>query len=362
MRRRFDTPARRSRVARLRAMRRRFDTPHGEVPRPGQGTVFEHVFDATLGNDTSDPYDRWFWLENPQLGLHQWMYPKRARSPVYDLDGNLVFDDYLFFEYDAENRPIRVVRWGVDQYEFAYDYMGRRVETKYSTGVFEHAQEQWTRRYVYDGWQIIAEVDATPGAAGLPVTSTYFWGYDISHSFGGAGGIGALLLIDHDGERYLPGYDAKGNVVVLVSESTGEMAAGLEYDPYGRILRMQGDVGKIPFRWQTKWDLDCGTEATSQFSWGLYDYGLRFYQPRHGRFINRDPIGEAGGLNLYEAFAGDPVNNWDFLGQYAVLNDLGNNTYTVNFPIDFSRSGFSQDEVAHYMSVVEDRLSAILFT
>ena len=84
-------------------MRRRFDTPHGEVPRPGQGTVFEHVFDATLGNDTSDPYDRWFWLENPRLGLHQWMYPKRARSPVYDLGGNLVFDDYLFFEYDAEN-------------------------------------------------------------------------------------------------------------------------------------------------------------------------------------------------------------------------------------------------------------------
>jgi RHS repeat-associated protein len=46
----------------------------------------------------------------------------------------------------------------------------------------------------------------------------------------------------------------------------------------------------------------------------LYDYGLRWYHPDQGRFINRDPIGEQGGLNLYAFVGNDPVNNWDLLG------------------------------------------------
>ncbi|MCC5808474.1 MAG: RHS repeat-associated core domain-containing protein [Opitutales bacterium] len=226
-----------------------------------------------------------------------------------------------------------------------YDYRGRRVEQRYSRTVDSVMTEQWTRRYLYDGFQLIAEIDASDGVSGLPVTSTYFWGYDISHTLGGAGGIGGLLLIDHDGDRYLPGYDSRGNVVVLLSESDGEQVAGFDaarergdgqaplarrakatgcplggrlrqYDPYGNLLRAEGDaVEKTPFRYQIKWDMDYGMEAdTSWFTFGLVDYGLRYYNPKHGRFINRDPVGEAGGLNLYEAFGGDPVNRWDLLG------------------------------------------------
>jgi len=33
-----------------------------------------------------------------------------------------------------------------------------------------------------------------------------------------------------------------------------------------------------------------------------------------GRFISRDPIGEAGGLNLYGFVGNDPVNRWGYLG------------------------------------------------
>jgi len=33
-----------------------------------------------------------------------------------------------------------------------------------------------------------------------------------------------------------------------------------------------------------------------------------------GRFLNRDPIEEAGGLNLYAFVGNDPVNRWDTLG------------------------------------------------
>ena len=38
------------------------------------------------------------------------------------------------------------------------------------------------------------------------------------------------------------------------------------------------------------------------------------YDPRQGRFISRDPLGEAGGFNLYAYCGNDPVNRHDPLG------------------------------------------------
>ena len=42
--------------------------------------------------------------------------------------------------------------------------------------------------------------------------------------------------------------------------------------------------------------------------------GYRFYAPEMGRWINRDPIGERGGLNLYAFAVNDPVARYDILG------------------------------------------------
>lgn len=43
--------------------------------------------------------------------------------------------------------------------------------------------------------------------------------------------------------------------------------------------------------------------------------GLRYYSPTLGRFINKDPIEEQGGLNLYGFCGNNGVNKWDYLGQ-----------------------------------------------
>ncbi len=37
----------------------------------------------------------------------------------------------------------------------------------------------------------------------------------------------------------------------------------------------------------------------------------RYYAPSLGRFVSRDPIGFAGGINLYAYCYGDPINYWD---------------------------------------------------
>ena len=47
---------------------------------------------------------------------------------------------------------------------------------------------------------------------------------------------------------------------------------------------------------------------------GVLYYGFRYYSPRMGRWINRDPIEEEGGVNLYGMVGNDAVNAWDYLG------------------------------------------------
>ena len=45
-----------------------------------------------------------------------------------------------------------------------------------------------------------------------------------------------------------------------------------------------------------------------------YYYGYRYYSPELGRWTRRDPIGEEGGLNLYQSVANNLPNGIDALG------------------------------------------------
>jgi RHS repeat-associated protein len=68
-------------------------------------------------------------------------------------------------------------------------------------------------------------------------------------------------------------------------------------------------VADQPFRFSTKY-----TDSET----GLVYYGARYYAPGLGRFINRDPIEEQGGLNLYGFCGNDGINRWDKLGMKPV--------------------------------------------
>ena len=123
--------------------------------------------------------------------------------------------------------------------------------------------------------------------------TTYAWVLDLSGSIQSAGGVGGLVGIeDHaGGQTYLPTYDGNGNVVALVDASDGSNAAEYEYGPYGEPLRATGPYAdQNPFRFSTKY-LDTET--------GLYYYGFRYYAPELGRSLNRDPLGESGGLGIW---------------------------------------------------------------
>lgn len=248
------------------------------------------------------------------------LVPKRTQTLTYDEDGNLKNDGVWAYSWDGENRlsaaemlsstPAGATRRKV---EFAYDYLGRRVQKKAFTWSGSAWQLQSATRFLYDGWNLIAEYDAPNGTSIENRKRTYTWGLDTNGSLAPTGGAGALLQITHYNSsgnpmaNYLPAYDGNGNLVALYDAAgNGTAAAIYEYSPFGELLRCEGPYAKEnPFRFSTKYTDD---------ETGLIYYGHRHYSPALGRFINRDPIREAGGLNLYALAGNDPVNRADVLG------------------------------------------------
>ena len=77
---------------------------------------------------------------------------------------------------------------------------------------------------------------------------------------------------------------------------------------------MTGDMAEEnPWRFSTNY-WEKSDYSYGDWEAGLYYYGFRFYSPDLGRWINRDLIGEKGGLNLYGFVANEGINNWDILG------------------------------------------------
>jgi RHS repeat-associated protein len=101
--------------------------------------------------------------------------------------------------------------------------------------------------------------------------------------------------------------DGGGNITAL-QNSSQSLVAQYRYDPFGRLLSSSGSLASAnTYRFSSK-----------QFhaNPGLYYYGFRFYDPNAQRWINRDPIGEAGGINLFRFVGNDPVSRIDPLGLY----------------------------------------------
>ena len=67
---------------------------------------------------------------------------------------------------------------------------------------------------------------------------------------------------------------------------------------------------------------------------GVFYYGFRYYSPTTGRWLSRDPIGEAGGLNLYGFVGNDGVNRWDYLGLLELLREPNATIHDIGTPED----------------------------
>ena len=225
----------------------------------------------------------------------------------YDANGNLTNDGLRNFPYDDENQLIQVWVPGEWSSTFTYDgKMRRRIRQEF-TWTGSAWQQTNAVYYVYDGNLVIQERDVH----NLP-TTTYTRGKDLSGRLEGAGGIGGLL--SRTAQSYvdapLAGHafyhaDGNGNVTMLINSEQAVVAKYL-YDAFGNVLSVSGllaNANRYQFSSKEK-DLNSG----------LVYYLYRYYDPNLQRWLNRDPIGEMGGLNLYTFINNEPVIGVDYFG------------------------------------------------
>jgi RHS repeat-associated protein len=111
--------------------------------------------------------------------------------------------------------------------------------------------------------------------------------------------------------------------VVALTDESGQVVQSYEYDSFGKIVAQMGCI-RNPFTYT-------GREYDEETS--LYYFRARYYDPRTGKFLTRDPIGFAGGdtnvyryvdsvgkplldTNRYRYVGNDPVNWVDPFGLY----------------------------------------------
>ena len=186
---------------------------------------------------------------------------------------------------------------------YGYDHRYRRIRKIVRRYDDSGWQPHETHTFVWDDMNIVLE--RITFADGATRTCEYFWGSDLSGTEQGAGGVGGLLAVSIDGAFFIPCYDHNGNIVCYVSE-TGAIAGQYVYDPYGNVIEQYGTMpNQFNFGFSTKY-FDRET--------GMLYYQRRFYCPDHGRWLNRDPIEERGGENLYAFCRNTPVLLVDVLG------------------------------------------------
>ena len=216
-----------------------------------------------------------------------------SQVPTYDTDGNMTSYNGWTYTWNGENRLVAAENSDT-RLEFSYDYMGRRLEKKvYSKGLltlYDWSLEKH-RKFVYDGYKLIAEFDALASDTQL---ASYLWqptGLDVP-----------LMRIADNTQTY---YIADGNKnIIALKDSSGADVSTYAYTPFGS-LENPVDGDENPFRFSSEYADD---------ETGLVYYNYRYYSPQLGRWTKRDPIEEEGGVNLYAYLFNDYINLFDNIG------------------------------------------------
>jgi len=88
--------------------------------------------------------------------------------------------------------------------------------------------------------------------------------------------------------------------------SNATAGATYKYDPFGRLVSSSGSLASANgYRFSSKEWIQTA---------GIYYYGYRFYDPLTQRWLNRDPIAERGGINIYTYISNNSINVVDMFG------------------------------------------------
>ena len=221
------------------------------------------------------------------------------------------------YVYDAEGHMTSATGPGGQSAGFAYDGLGRLVAQSAGGEGF---------LFYYAGDQRIEERDASNR-----LVYQYF--------FAAPGSDQILFRYDlADGALYWYLTDLMGDTTHLCDES-GNVKEQYLYDAYGTPTFFDGSGNTIA---GSQYDNRYLWHGSSAYEWlagpAMYYCRARMYLPEHGRWLQPDPIGQAGGLNIYTYCGNDPINRADPNG----LSDTATDTSSIQ-KYGYDISSYPQD-------------------
>lgn len=201
-----------------------------------------------------------------------------GQTLTYDANGNLTNDGTNTYQWDAENRMIQINYPGSgNNSQFTYDGLGHCVKIVETSG----GTTTSTKQFVWCGNQMCEARNASS-----TIIAQYFRrGQTIS------------------GTSYYYTKDRLGSIREM-NNSSGVIQSQYDYDPYGQVTKLQGSLAS-DFQYAGYY-----YHAPSGLNLTVY----RAYSASLSRWINRDPIEERGGLNLYAYVGNEPIGETDPAG------------------------------------------------
>lgn len=226
--------------------------------RVGQsGSLAKLLMPATVGSAVYNAANR----------LTSW----GGTSLSYDDNGNLTSAGSTTYGWNARDQLTSTSNGASS---FAYDVLGRRAGRTVGGS---------TTSYLHDGMNP-ALVNGDLMLSGLGLDEFYA---RISAS-------GATSFVS----------DVLGSTRML-TDADGNATATYSYAPYGEASKIGSDDTSFQF-----------TGRENDGASDLYYYRARYYSTEFDRFISEDPIGLAGGVNVYAYVEGDPISLIDPYGLF----------------------------------------------
>jgi len=221
---------------------------------------------------------------------------------TYDNNGNLTRKtskataEQYNYTYNSHNQLTRVEMPNGVQVDYKYDLFGNRVEKVVSTTTVT------TTRYVYSGEDIIGILDGSNNV--------------VSRVLHGPGIDEPMMIRSGANEAYLYA-DGLGSIIA-VADANATLQETVEYGAYGQTVYKDAVSGSTSTVSNTGNPYGyTGREPDAET--GLYYYRARYYDVEAGRFIQSDPIGFKGGINLYAYANNDPLSTKDPYGYFPAL-------------------------------------------
>jgi len=235
----------------------------------------------------------------------------------YDVANRLLLRGQTSYEYDADGNMVRKVDANLAEPQrtttYRYDGYNQLVEVR-------DGADQVVSRYGYDafGYRISKQLtDVGAARSGLAPGLTLFLqasegllaemdsSGQLMRSYGWEPGqpYSTAPLFQRSGNDYYYYHNDNLGTPWLVTNTGGQVVwSAQSYSAFGTPTVASGALAFQPWRFPGQYE-DAET--------GLYYNLRRYYDPAIGRYISSDPIGLAGGPNLYAYASADPVNLYD---------------------------------------------------